>query len=66
MGLASPSCQQRSITSWQRRSISGVLALHRGEIQVLVALAAGHGRRGATAQADQHGRAAQYDQPGPA
>ena len=30
-----------------------------------MALAAGHGGRGATAQADQHGRAAQYNQPGP-
>jgi hypothetical protein len=41
-----------------------VLALHRGKIQIGGAGAGGH-RRGRTAtQTDQHGRAAEHDQPG--
>jgi hypothetical protein len=39
-----------------------VAALHRGEIEVLAALAARHRRGGAAAEADQHRRAAQHDQ----
>ena len=41
-----------------------VLALHRGKIQIRRTGTSGHGRGRATAQADQHGRAAEHDQLG--
>ena len=40
----------------------GVLSLHGGKIEIFGAVAAGHGRGCATAQANQHGRPTQYDQ----
>ena len=39
----------------------GVVALHRGEIQFRRTVAAGDGRRGAAAEADQHRRTAEHD-----
>ena len=36
-GCSSPSAQQRSITSWQRRSISALSRCTRGEVEVLAA-----------------------------
>ena len=38
-----------------------VAALHRGEIEIFLAAAAGHRRRRAAAEADQHRRAAEHD-----
>ena len=40
----------------------GVLSLHGGKIEIFGAVATGHGRGCATAQANQHGRPTQYDQ----
>jgi hypothetical protein len=62
MGLCSPSCQQRSITSWQRRSISGFWRCTEAKSRVLLAVGTGHARRRAAAQADQHRRPAEHQQ----
>jgi hypothetical protein len=40
----------------------GVVALDAGEVEILLARAAGHRAGGATAEADQHGGPAQHDQ----
>ena len=40
----------------------GVVALHRGEVELAVALARAHARSGAAAESDQHGGTAQDDQ----
>ncbi len=58
--LASPSCQQRSITSWQRRSIPGCRAVRkqsRGRHQTDLT----PGRRRSAAKTDVHCRAAEND-----
>ncbi len=62
IGLASPNCQQRSITSLTAALHFRVVTLYGGEIEIGIGLAGGHRRRRAAAEADIHRRAAQHDQ----
>jgi hypothetical protein len=61
IGLSSPSCQQRSMTSWQRRCISGFWRCTEAKSRSSCP-SAGHARRRTAAEADQHRRPAEDQQ----
>ncbi len=60
MGLSSPSAQQRSMTSWQRRCISALSRCTEAKSRSSRERARRHGGGRAAAQADEHGRAAEH------